>query len=342
MKLSDFDYPIQNHAIAQFPPKVRDQARLLVLNRADGVMAHRTFSDLPDLLKPGDVLVLNDTKVFPARLTGNRETGAKTEILLLQPRSPLRWEALARGKFRKAQKVYLKGGLVGEFLEDLGEGKNLIEFKETEERIRNHFLTFGEVPLPPYIQRKKGLLKEDREDYQTVYAKFYGSVAAPTAGLHFTHSLLNKILQRGIEVATVTLHVGLGTFKPVQCEEIEQHQMESEFYAVSEEAAKKIRLAKVENRKVIAVGTTTTRTLETISAQKGEIVSGEGSTRSFIFPGYIFKTIDGLITNFHLPKTTLLMLVSAFARRELILKAYETALKENYRFYSYGDAMLIV
>ncbi|MBI1821423.1 MAG: tRNA preQ1(34) S-adenosylmethionine ribosyltransferase-isomerase QueA [Nitrospirae bacterium] len=342
MKLSDFDYPIQNHTIAQYPPPVRDQARLLVLNRATGEMAHRHFSNLAELLEPGQVLVLNDTKVFPARLTGHRETGARTEIFLLHPRSSFQWEALSRGKFRKFHKVHLKGGLEGRFIEDLGEGKALIEFKEEETSVKNHFLKHGEVPLPPYIRRENGLQTEDRENYQTVYAKAYGSVAAPTAGLHFTPSLLDKLGRKGVEIVTLTLHVGLGTFKPVHCEEIEQHKMENEFYSVSEESAKKLRSAKAENRKVIAVGTTTTRTLETISTQKGEIVSGRGYTEFFIFPGYLFKAVDGLITNFHLPRTTLLMLVSAFAGRELVLQAYETALKENYRFYSYGDAMFIL
>ncbi|MHB8482492.1 MAG: tRNA preQ1(34) S-adenosylmethionine ribosyltransferase-isomerase QueA [Nitrospiria bacterium] len=342
MKLSDFDYPIQNHAIAQFPSSVRDQARLLVLNRATGEMSHRHFSDLADLMEPGQVLVLNDTKVFPARLAGNRETGGKTEIVLLYPRSPFQWEVLFRGKFKKFQKVYFKGGLEGRLIEDLGEGKVLIEFKEEENGVKNYFFKHGDVPLPPYIRRENGLLDEDRKNYQTVYAKSYGSIAAPTAGLHFTRSLLDKLRKKGIEIVTLTLHVGLGTFKPVHCEKIEEHRMEREAYSLPEEAAKKIRLAKAENRKVIAVGTTSTRVLESISTLKGEIVSGEGSTEFFIFPGYTFKIIEGLITNFHLPKTTLLMLVSAFAGRELILNVYEAALKENYRFYSYGDAMFIV
>jgi S-adenosylmethionine:tRNA ribosyltransferase-isomerase len=343
MKLSEFEYSIPDHAIAQFPASVRDQSRLLVLNRRTGGIEHRLFSDLPEFLEPGSLLVLNDTRVFPSRLTGSKETGGKTEILLLRQRSSFEWEALYRGRFRKSQKVYLTGGLEGTLQENLEDGKVAVAFKEEAPEVTRHFLIHGEPPLPPYIKRDNGrFLKEDHEAYQTVYAKGYGSVAAPTAGLHFTEALLSRIRNKGVEIVTLTLQVGVGTFKPVTCEEIENHRMDSEAFTVTEAAARSIRLAKEEKRKVVAVGTTSTRTLETLAGREGGVRGGSGTTSLFIYPGYSFKVVDALVTNFHLSRSTLLMLVSAFAGREQILKTYEIALNENYRFYSYGDAMFIL
>lgn len=342
MKLSDFDYPAENQIIAQSPCLVRDRSRLMLLHRETGEILHQKFENLPDFIEPGSLLVLNDSRVFPARLRGEKQSGGKTEILLLGKSGSSSWEALLKGKFRENQILNFKGGLAGRLVKNLEEGKVLVEFKENEEALRNHFLEYGEVPLPPYIKREKGqFLKDDSENYQTVYAKSYGSVAAPTAGLHFTRSLLDRIQQKGIETAAVTLHVGPGTFKGVTCEKIEDHRFDPENYSVSEESAEKIRFAKSEKRKIIAVGTTSARVLETIVTPEGEVMAGNGSTALFIFPGYSFKIVDALVTNFHLPKSTLLMLVSAFAGREKIFKAYASAIQERYRFYSYGDAMFI-
>lgn len=343
MKLSDFNYPAENQIIAQTPSFIRDRSRLMVLHRKTGQILHRTFEDLLYFLDPGSVLVLNDSKVFPARLRGMKESGGKTEILLLGKRAPSRWEVLLKGTFRKDQNLFFRGGLAGRLVESLEDGRALIEFKGEDQFIQNHFLRYGEVPLPPYIKRgKDDLLNEDRENYQTVYAKSYGSVAAPTAGLHFTPSLLNRIQQKGIEIVAVTLHVGPGTFKGIAVAEIENHRMDPESYLVSEESVKTIRLAKSEKRKIIAVGTTSARVLETISTPEGEVIAGNGSTDLFIFPGYSFKIVDALVTNFHLPKSTLLMLTAAFSGREQLLTAYGIAIQESYRFYSYGDAMFIL
>jgi S-adenosylmethionine:tRNA ribosyltransferase-isomerase len=343
MKVSDFDYPAENQIIAQYPSSLRDSSRLMILKRKSGEIQHRRFENLPDLIEPGSLLVLNDSKVFPARLKGEKESGGKTEILLLREAKPFLWEALLRGKFRENQRLVFKGGLAGKLIAALGEGKVLIEFMEAESKVRNYLLKFGEIPLPPYIQRKDGSLeREDRENYQTVYAKHFGSVAAPTAGLHFTSTLLNRLRNKGIKIAAVTLHVGLGTFKGITCESIEDHRMDPEYFAVSEESAEAIRLAKSENRRIIAVGSTSTRVLESIAASDGGVSSQEGSTDLFIFPGYSFKLVQGLITNFHLPKSTLFVLTAAFAGREKIFDAYQVAIREGYRFYSYGDAMVIL
>ncbi|MBI1822903.1 MAG: tRNA preQ1(34) S-adenosylmethionine ribosyltransferase-isomerase QueA [Nitrospirae bacterium] len=343
MKLSEFDYPAENQIIAQSPSGVRDQSRLMVLHRKTGKIQHFRFENLPDLIEPESLLIVNDSKVFPARLKGVKKSGGKTEILLLREKNTCQWEALLRGRFREDQTLYFEGGLAGKLVSALGEGKVLIEFKEEGSFVRNHLLRFGEVPLPPYVRRDGGKSEaEDFANYQTVYARSYGSVAAPTAGLHFTPQLLNRLQRRGVEIAAVTLHVGWGTFKGISSENVEEHRMDSENYCVSEESAKAIRMAHSEKRKIIAVGTTSARVLESIATPERAFSSGEGSTELFIFPGYSFNIVEALITNFHLPRSTLLVLVSAFAGREQILKAYQTAILEKYRFYSYGDAMFIL
>lgn len=343
MKLSEFDYPAENKIIAQSPSGVRDKSRLMILHRKSGKIQHLLFENLPDLIDPGSLLIINDSKVFPARLKGVKKSGGKTEILLLREKTSCLWEALLKGRFKEGQTLYFTGGLTGKLVSALGEGKVLIEFKEDGSFVRNHLFRFGEVPLPPYIRRNDGKsMAEDSASYQTVYARSYGSVAAPTAGLHFTPHLLNRLQERGVEIASVTLHVGWGTFKGISSENVEEHRMESEYYCVSEDSAQAIRMAQSEKRKIIAVGTTSARVLESIAAPDRAISSGESSTELFIFPGYSFKIVEALITNFHLPMSTLLVLVSAFAGREQILRAYQTAILEKYRFYSYGDAMFIL
>ncbi|MFI5303582.1 MAG: tRNA preQ1(34) S-adenosylmethionine ribosyltransferase-isomerase QueA [Nitrospiria bacterium] len=343
MKVSDFDYPLDNQIIAQYPCRIRDQCRLMVLRRETGQIEHKTFEDIPGFIDPGSLLVINDSRVFPARLRGEKRSGGKLEILILKKKDSSHWEALFKGKYKDNLTLLFKGGLKGRLVKALEKGKVLIDFQIDEKNIENHFLKYGEVPIPPYIKRTEAeSLSIDSENYQTVYANAYGSVAAPTAGLHFTPKLLKRIRQKGVEIAVVTLHVGLGTFKGISCESVEDHKMETECYSVSEESAKIIRLAKSEKRKIISVGTTTTRVLETISTPEGKVASGNGNTDLFIFPGYSFKIVDALVTNFHLPKSTLLVLASAFAGRERLLRAYDTAIGMGYRFYSYGDAMFIL
>lgn len=338
---SDFYFDLPEELIAQDPLEDRAGSRLLVLDKSTGDVEHHVFREIVDYLKAGDCLVLNNTKVIPARLMGVREgTGATIEVLLLKRKENDVWETLVKpGKKAKpgTKIIFGEGLLVGEVTEVVEEGNRLIKFYY--EGIFEEILDkLGQMPLPPYITHQL----KDKNRYQTVYAKHEGSAAAPTAGLHFTNALLEEIKAKGVEVAYVTLHVGLGTFRPVKVDNVLEHHMHSEFYMIDEENAKLINDAKANGNRVIAVGTTSCRTLESCADWKGHIVSGSGWTDIFIYPGYDFKIIDGLITNFHLPESTLLMLVSAFAGREHIMEAYRVAVKEKYRFFSFGDAMLII
>ncbi len=340
MRTEDFDFELPEELIAQHPPVERDQCRLLVLDRESGAIAHRRFDDIVEYLRPGDVLVLNNTRVIPARLFGVKRGGtARVEVLLLKPApQPDCWEVLVRPGKRLnpgAQVDFGEGQMLGTVLEETDAGR-IMHFQY--EGIFNEVLDrLGTMPLPPYIKAQL----EDPERYQTVYAKESGSAAAPTAGLHFTEELLERLRQMGVEIVEILLHVGLGTFRPVQEENIQEHRMHSEYYRVSEEAAAAINRALEEGRRVIAVGTTSARTLES-AAHGGRIRAGEGETDIFIYPGYTFQILSGLLTNFHLPKSTLIMLVSAFAGRERVLAAYKAAVEERYQFFSFGDAMLIL
>jgi len=340
MKTEDFNYHLPEELIAQEPLKDRTASRLLVLNKDTGAIAHKHFVDILDYLQKGDCLVLNDTRVLPARLYGVRKgTGAKIEVLLLVRKDLDTWEVLVRpGKKARPGEVVIfgDGRLEGEIMETLEGGNRLIHF--SYEGVFEQILDeLGEMPLPPYITHKL----EDKERYQTVYAKHEGSAAAPTAGLHFTQALLEKVEEMGVNIARVTLHVGLGTFRPVKVENVLEHEMHSEYYVVEEEAAKLINDTKKEGGRIVSVGTTSTRTLESVTDENGVVHNGSGWTKIFIYPGYTFKAIDCLITNFHLPESTLIMLVSALAGKEAVLHAYDVAVTEKYRFFSFGDAMLI-
>ena len=341
MDLHDFYYELPRELIAQDPLEDRSGSRLLVLNRSTGETEHHIFREIREYLRPGDCLVVNDTKVIPARLIGSREgTGAKIEVLLLKRRADDVWETLVKPgkKARPGVRLCFGDGLLrGEVLEVVEEGNRLIRF--TYEGIFEEILDrLGQMPLPPYSTHQL----KDRNRYQTVYAKHDGSAAAPTAGLHFTPELLDEIRKKGVQIAHVTLHVGLGTFRPVKVEAIEDHHMHSEFYVVEEEQARIINETRAGGGRIIAVGTTSCRTLESAADEDGVLRAGSGWTDIFIYPGYEFRLTDCLITNFHLPESTLLMLVSALAGRERILKAYEAAVKERYRFFSFGDAMFII
>jgi S-adenosylmethionine:tRNA ribosyltransferase-isomerase len=339
LRLSDFDFDLPEALIAQEPAPERDRSRLLVLDRRTGNLEHRVFSEIGDYLVPGDLLVLNDTKVFPCRLLGSKPGGGKAEIFLLSEQGPNLWLALVKGGAGAGKRLSLLSGAEAEIAAEHADGTRTVRFHNVRD-VRQLLHAVGKVPLPPYIRRDPS--ERDRERYQTVYAAQEGAVAAPTAGLHFTQALLAKLADRGVESVTVTLHVGPGTFQPVRSEMISEHRMLPERYSVPEHAASSIGRARAEHRRVIGVGTTSVRTLETAARNNGVIAPGEGSSELFIYPGYRFAAIDGLITNFHLPKSTLLMLVSAFAGREHMLSTYRTAVAEKYRFYSYGDAMLIV
>lgn len=340
MKTSDFYYNLPEELIAQDPLTDRSGSRLMVLNKETGEIEHKIFRDIVDELHAGDCLVINDTKVIPARLHGAKEdTGGHVEVLLLKRKSDSVWETLVRPgkKARPGARISFGDGLlVGEVLEVVEEGNRLIRF-EYDGIFEEVLDKLGEMPLPPYITHKL----QDKNRYQTVYAKHEGSAAAPTAGLHFTDELLKKIQDKGVRIARVTLHVGLGTFRPVKVDDVNDHHMHSEFYMVSQEAADIINDTKRQGGRVISVGTTSTRTLESVADADGWMREASGWTEIFIYPGYQFKCIDALITNFHLPESTLLMLVSALAGKEHVLAAYETAVKEKYRFFSFGDAMFI-
>ncbi len=340
MSLHDYYYDLPEELIAQDPLEDRSSSRLMVLDKETGNVEHHVFKEIIDYLNPGDCLVINDTKVLPARLYGNKVgTDAKIEVLLLKRREKDVWETLVKpGKKCKPGTVinFGDGILTGEVIDVVEEGNRLIKFNY--EGIFEEVLDrLGEMPLPPYITHKL----KDKSRYQTVYAKYEGSAAAPTAGLHFTKELLEKIREKGVKIAHVTLHVGLGTFRPVKVDNILEHHMHSEFYMVDEEDANLINTCKENGGRIISVGTTSTRTLETVTDENGVVHAGSGWTQIFIYPGYKFKAIDCLITNFHLPESTLIMLVSALAGREKVLNAYEIAVKEKYRFFSFGDAMFI-
>ena len=339
MKVSDFNYELPEELIAQTPIEKRDESRLMVLNKKNQTIEHKKFRDIIDYLEPGDVLVRNNTKVIPARLYGKKETGANVEFLLLNNIEGDIWECIVRpgNKLHVGTKVIFGEGLLkAKILEIMPGGTRKVEFEY--KGIFNEILDkIGLMPLPPYIHEEL----EQRDRYQTVYAKYNGSAAAPTAGLHFTDELLEKIKTKGIEIANVTLHVGIGTFRPVKEETVEKHEMHSEHFYIKDEDAKKINKAKKEGHRVIAVGTTSCRVLETIADENGMVKETEGDTQIFIYPGYKFKCLDCLITNFHLPQSTLLMLVSALAGKDYIMEAYKNAVKEKYRFFSFGDAMLI-
>ena len=340
MKVTEFDYELPEELIAQTPIEKRDESRLMVLNRKEHTIEHKTFKDIIDYLEPGDCLVRNNTKVIPARIYGKKETGANIEFLLLNNIEGDIWETIVRpgNKLHIGTKVIFGDGiLTAEILDTMPGGTRKVLF--TYKGIFNEILDkIGLMPLPPYIHEE---LKE-KDRYQTVYAKYEGSAAAPTAGLHFTNELLEKIEQKGIDIANVTLHVGIGTFRPVKEDTVEAHEMHSEHFYIKQEDCDKINKAKKNGKRVIAVGTTSCRVLETIAnPENGTVEPIEGDTQIFIYPGYTFKCIDGLITNFHLPQSTLLMLVSALAGKEYIMKAYNEAVQEKYKFFSFGDAMFI-
>lgn len=340
LKKSDFYFDLPEELIAQDPLEDRSSSRLLVLDKETGETSHHIFKEVINYLNPGDCLVLNNTKVIPARLIGHKEdTGAAIEVLLLKRKENDIWETLVKPgkKCKPGTKIVFGEGLLhATVLETVEDGNRLIQF--SYEGIFEEILDkLGEMPLPPYITHKL----QDKNRYQTVYAKYEGSAAAPTAGLHFTKELLRQIEEKGIDIAYVTLHVGLGTFRPVKVDNILEHHMHSEFYQVTKEAADKINKAKKEGHRVICVGTTSCRTVESAADENGMVKEGCDNTEIFIYPGYKFKVLDALITNFHLPESTLVMLVSALAGREHILNAYEEAIREKYRFFSFGDAMLI-
>ena len=338
MKTKDFYYDLPKELIAQHPEEKRDHSRLLVLDKESGKMEHKLFYDIIDYLNEGDLLVLNDTKVMPARIYGHREgKEEKIEFLLLNRKDDV-WECLSKpGKKAKlGTKIVFSDKLSAEVVDISEDGSRFLKF-EYDGIFEEILDELGEMPLPPYITEKL----EDKNRYQTVYAREEGSAAAPTAGLHFTKDLLQKIKDKGIEICYITLHVGLGTFRPVKVENVDEHEMHSEFYVMTKEVADKINAAKDRGNRVIAVGTTSVRTVESIADDNGRVCEKSGFTNIFIYPPYKFKCVDALITNFHLPESTLLMLVSSLSSREIILKAYEEAVKERYRFFSFGDAMFI-
>lgn len=338
MQLKEFDYNLPQNLIAQSPLKDRASSKLMIVNKKTGNIKHEVFNNIINYLKKGDVLVINDTKVIPARIIGKKDTGAKIELLLLKEVETDIWECMVRPQKRvkKGTIIYFSKDLKTECIKVLGDG--ISKFKMIYNGLFLEILeSIGSMPLPPYIKEKL----KDKNRYQTVYAKYIGSAAAPTAGLHFTKELLKEIEQKEIQIAKITLHVGLGTFKPVNEAKIENHKMHSEFYKMTEETAHILNKAKKEKRRIICVGTTSVRTLESVYTKYNTFKECSGTTNIFIYPPYDFKAVDALITNFHLPKSTLLMLVSAFATKEIILNAYNEAVKNNYRFFSFGDAMFL-
>ncbi|PKM51736.1 MAG: tRNA preQ1(34) S-adenosylmethionine ribosyltransferase-isomerase QueA [Firmicutes bacterium HGW-Firmicutes-7] len=340
MKLSDFSFSLPQELIAQEPLQERSNSRLLVLDRDSKTIEHKVFKDILDFFSEGDCLVLNNTRVIPARLMGEKfETQSKMEFLLLKRKQNDQWEVMVKpGKKAKPNDKFIFGnGLLKATVLEIIEGGNRIVQFEYEGIFEEVLDTLGEMPLPPYITKQL----EDKERYQTVYSKYKGSSAAPTAGLHFTPELMGKILEKGIKIAYVTLHVGLGTFRPVKVENILEHNMHSEYFWIDADQAQIINKTKRNGGKIISVGTTSSRVLESVSNEEGLVEEKRGNTDIFIYPGYKFKVVDALITNFHLPESTLMMLVSAFADRDFILKAYNEAINEKYRFFSFGDAMLI-
>lgn len=352
MLISEYDYNLPEELIAQMPADKRDNSRMMVLNRKDRTISHKHFYDIVDLIEPNTLLVMNNTKVLPARLIGHKDTGAKIEVFLLKQNSKIQdehvnWEVLIKPSKRVKPDTIIKisDELSVRAIKRLEEnGEWLVELIFNGNNVLDVLHRNGNIPLPPYIERKipnEDLKKLDFERYQTVYAKDEGSVAAPTAGLHFTKEILKKLENKGVELAYVTLNVGLGTFRPVQCENVENHKMHSETFEISEKASEQINRAKAEGKKIVAVGTTTVRTLETAYKKFGCIKACHDHSELFIYPPYEFKVIDNLITNFHLPKSTLLMLVSALAGKDFIFEAYKEAIENKYRFFSYGDCMYI-
>ncbi|UCH63299.1 MAG: tRNA preQ1(34) S-adenosylmethionine ribosyltransferase-isomerase QueA [Fidelibacterota bacterium] len=342
-RLSDFDLEVPEHLIAQFPPEERDHCRLMVLDRAAEVIGGHRFYELSGFLNEGDVLVLNDTRVFPARLYATREgTSARIEVLLLQELENDRWEVLVRPgrKVRVGDRLLFNGEAHCRVMDSTASGGRVVHFQLSNHSLHDFLEQHGRSPLPPYIRREPE--PQDRSAYQTVYARHRGAVAAPTAGLHFTEALLDQLRAKGVQLVYITLHIGLGTFRPVQVEDVTRHHMDAEYYSVSEESAEAVNRALAGGQRVVAVGTSTARTLETLAARGHQITSGEGWTDLFIYPPYEFKIVDAMLTNFHLPRSTLIMMVSAFMGRQFLFRAYRQAVREEYRFYSYGDAMLIL
>jgi S-adenosylmethionine:tRNA ribosyltransferase-isomerase len=336
MKTSDFDYDLPQELIAQTPVVPRDSSRLLVIDRERENIEHRVFRNVIDYLEADDVLVMNDSRVIPARLIGKKDTGATVEAVLIRKTDEGLWKAIVRpGNKVKTGNRLVFGDLTCEVAEHCDDSTRLLDFRGEGDKT---ILSTGKLAIPPYIH----IYPDDPESYQTIYSRIDGSVAAPTAGLHFTPELLGRIREKGIRTAFVTLHVGIGTFRPVKCEHIKDHEMHEEFYTISKETAETINSARKNGKRVFAVGTTTIRTLESVVRKRGELVADSGTTDIFIYPPFEFEVIDALITNFHLPKSTLLMLVSAFAGRDLVMKAYEAAVRERYRFFSFGDACLVI
>ena len=349
LNTSDFDFHLPEELIAQQPADRRDESRMMVLHREEGRIEHRTFRDLPGYLRAGDLVVVNDTRVVPARIYGSKATGGRVELLFLEETAPGEWDVLlrARRRPRPGEPMDFGQGLATVYLlqeGELGRAKVRIDSKLTAIELLERL---GEMPLPPYIRRKTGVddpgyRATDRERYQTVYAREHGAVAAPTAGLHFTPEMFDQLAKQGVNKATVTLHVGIGTFRPVTAEKVEDHRMEAERYTVTEETVRAIASTKAAGGRVCAVGSTTVRTLESVARATGHVVASSGRTDIFITPPFTFHATDVMLTNFHLPKSTLIMMVSALAGRELIMKAYAEAVRERYRFFSYGDCMLIL
>jgi len=342
MRIEEFDYHLPRSLIAQYPSSERGETPLMILHRQTGGIEHQAFQNITKYLRAGDLLVLNNTRVLPARLIGKKQTGGRLEMLLVPSWNGVKgeWRALIKnsGKVKPGSRIQFERGVEGE-IEEVKAGKGTVKFS-CQSEVTDILRKIGHVPLPPYIKRGDEPL--DKERYQTVFAERDGSIAAPTAGLHFTHGLLQSLKESGVLMTMITLHVGIGTFTPVKARDIENHAMEAEWVDISQETAREINAAKARGGRVISVGTTTTRALESFSDTDGQVRSGKEMTSLFIYPSYRFRVIDGLITNFHLPKSTLIMLVSAFAGKDLLMRAYQEAVREKYRFYSYGDAMLIL
>ena len=343
MLISDFDYDLPENLIAQAPLEKRESSRMLTMDRRSGKLVDRYFYDLPDLLREGDVVVLNNTRVFPARLFGRLETGAKVEIFLVRETGRGIWETLARParRLKTGKKIFFDEKQVAEVLDKTEDGRVRVRF-DTDGDFDRILDEIGRTPLPPYIKREDDAIDADRERYQTVFARERGAIAAPTAGLHFTPEILERVKARGVTIAEVTLHVGYGTFEPVRVDDLSRHSVMPEQYEIGDPAAETLNRAKAERRRIVAIGTTTTRALETVISKHGRFEAERESANLTIIPGYKFKAIDALLTNFHLPQSSLLVLVSTFAGHQLIMDAYNHAVSESYRFYSYGDCMLII
>jgi S-adenosylmethionine:tRNA ribosyltransferase-isomerase len=343
MKLSDYDYELPTDSIAQSPLENRQASKMMVVDRANRTIQDRMFADLSDQLTSKDVLVINNTKVFPARLLGRSETGANVEVFLVSEVDDLIWEALSRPARRlpPGKKIIFSEELSAEVLERLSDGKTVIRF-HVSDKFENVLERVGKTPLPPYIKRSDTDAENDKTRYQTVYAKQSGSIAAPTAGLHFTNDVITSIKARGVQIVEITLHVGYGTFEPVRVDDISEHRVGSETYEIDQESADLLNRAIADDRRIVAIGTTTTRALESCVSKNNKFIPGRATADLTITPGYQFKAVNSLLTNFHLPKSSLLILVSTFSDRELIMKSYEHAVASEYRFYSYGDCMFII